>query len=426
MMGKVKKVTSNHLFLPLFALALLLVFNAFATPGFFAIEFQNGQFYGRIIDILNRASILVILSMGMTFVIATGGIDISQGSVIAISGAICCSLIGGAGDGTANMPLLPACLIAVLVCALCGVWNGFLVSKLKIQPMVATLILLTAGRGIAMLITKGQNVTVYYEPFTYIGTTIPGSPLPTTIFIAALMVLFVVLIQKKTSVGLFVQAVGINANAARRTGLKVSSIIFMVYVFSGICAGIAGLHGILHDRGGETPTTPASRHGDGRHLVRGPGRHASQRRQILHRRLHHRRHHHPDDDHHAVRAGRLLGAAAGIQGPCGHFDLPPPVRKIQGCSGEAHSRKGGEAEMKQKSSLKDRLVGSRYFSFGITLSLFVLLYVVGMMNYRGFMKPQVFLQPADRQCGPDYCHHRHHLCPADRRDRTSPSALWWR
>ena len=128
-----------------------------------------------------------------------------------------------------------------LVCALCGVWNGFLVSKLKIQPMVATLILLTAGRGIAMLITKGQNVTVYYEPFTYIGTTIPGSPLPTTIFIAALMVLFVVLIQKKTSVGLFVQAVGINANAARRTGLKVSSIIFMVYVFSGICAGIAGL-----------------------------------------------------------------------------------------------------------------------------------------------------------------------------------------
>ena len=191
-------------------------------------------------DDINSDRVMAAIAGG-AFVIATGGIDISQGSVIAISGAICCSLIGGAGDGTANMPLLPACLIAVLVCALCGVWNGFLVSKLKIQPMVATLILLTAGRGIAMLITKGQNVTVYYEPFTYIGTTIPGSPLPTTIFIAALMVLFVVLIQKKTSVGLFVQAVGINANAARRTGLKVSSIIFMVYVFSGICAGIAGL-----------------------------------------------------------------------------------------------------------------------------------------------------------------------------------------
>ena len=387
MMGRVKKVTSNHLFLPLFALALLLVFNAFATPGFFAIEFQNGQFYGRIIDILNRASILVILSMGMTFVIATGGIDISQGSVIAISGAICCSLIGGAGDGTANMPLLPACLIAVLVCALCGVWNGFLVSKLKIQPMVATLILLTAGRGIAMLITKGQNVTVYYEPFTYIGTTIPGSPLPTTIFIAALMVLFVVLIQKKTSVGLFVQAVGINANAARRTGLKVSSIIFMVYVFSGICAGIAGLMESSMIAAADPNNAGLNMEMDAILSVALGGTLLSGGKFYI--------------------GGSIIGAitiqtmtttlyALGVSSE----QLPVYkalvviliclLQKIQGCSGEAHSRKGGEAEMKQKSSLKDRLVGSRYFSFGITLSLFVLLYVVGMMNYRGFMKPQVF------------------------------------
>lgn len=235
------KITSHHLFLPLFALGLLLIFNAFATPGFYQIQFQNGQLFGRIIDILNRASILVILAMGMTFVIATGGIDISQGSVIAISGAVCCSLIGGAGDGTTQMPLLLACLVAIAVCIVCGVWNGFLVSKLNIQPMVATLILMTAGRGIAMLITEGQNVTVYYKPFTFIGNTIPGSPLPSTIFIAILMVLLVLFIQKKTSVGMFVQAVGINSEAAHRTGLKVGAIIFMVYIFSGACAGIAGL-----------------------------------------------------------------------------------------------------------------------------------------------------------------------------------------
>ena len=120
-MEKLKKVTSHHLFLPVFALALLLLFNAFATPGFFSIEIQNGQLFGRVIDILNRASILIVLALGMTFVIATGGIDISQGSVIAISGAVCCSLIGGAADGTAQMSLLPACLIAVAVCAVCGV-----------------------------------------------------------------------------------------------------------------------------------------------------------------------------------------------------------------------------------------------------------------------------------------------------------------
>lgn len=240
-MIKLKKLTSHYLFLPVIALVLLLVFNAFFTPGFFKIQFQNGELFGRIIDILNRASILVILALGMTLVIATGGIDISQGSVIAISGAVCCSLIGGAGDGTAKVPLLLACLAAIVVCAVLGTWNGFLVSKLKVQPMIATLILLTAGRGIAMLLTEGQNITVYYKPFSYIGNTIPGNILPTTIFIAIAMVLLVQLIMKKTSIGMFIQSVGINPTASYYTGIKVARIIFMVYVFSGVCAGIAGL-----------------------------------------------------------------------------------------------------------------------------------------------------------------------------------------
>lgn len=240
-MTNFKKVTSHHMFLPVFALAMLLLFNAIFTPGFFGIQFQNGQLFGRIIDILNRASILVILALGMTLVIATGGIDISQGSVIAISGAVCCSLIGGAGDGTAIVPLLLACLAAVAVCAVLGAWNGFLVSKLRIQPMIATLILLTAGRGIAMLLTEGQNITVYHKPFLYIGNTIPGNILPTTIFIALVIVLLVLLIMKKTSIGMFIQSVGINSTASYYTGIKVTMVVFMVYVFSGVCAGIAGL-----------------------------------------------------------------------------------------------------------------------------------------------------------------------------------------
>jgi simple sugar transport system permease protein len=240
-MNKLKKITSHHLFLPVFALILLLLFNVFFTPGFFKIQFQNGQLFGRSIDILNRASILVILALGMTLVIATGGIDISQGSVIAISGAVSCFLIGGAGDGTAKVPLILACFAAIFVCALLGAWNGFLVSKLKIQPMIATLILLTAGRGIAMLITKGQNITVYYKPFAYIGNTIPGSILPSTIFIALAMVLIVLFIMNKTSIGMFIQSVGINSKASYYTGIKVTTIVFMVYVFSGVCAGIAGI-----------------------------------------------------------------------------------------------------------------------------------------------------------------------------------------
>ena len=234
---KAKKLNGNTVLL-IITIALFFVMYAVGCVIYSNKGFTHLQTFLNIL--INNAGLLCI-TCGMTCVMLTGGIDISQGSVIAISGAVCCSLIGGAADGTAQMPLLPACLIAVAVCAVCGVWNGFLVSKLNIQPMVATLILMTAGRGIAMLITKGQNVTVYYKPFTYIGNTIPGSPLPTTIYIAAAMVALVVFIQKKTSVGLFVQSVGINAEASRRTGLKVTGIIFMMYIFSGVCAGIAGL-----------------------------------------------------------------------------------------------------------------------------------------------------------------------------------------
>jgi len=241
-METLKKITASPLFLPLFALAVLLIFNIIFVDGFLTIEMtDDGRLYGRLIDILNRSSSLIILSLGMTFVIATSGIDISVGSVIAISSAVCCTLIGGSGDGTAEYPMILAMLAAVLEGVLCGVWNGLLVAKFKIQPVVATLILMTAGRGIAQLITEGQIITVYYKPFAYIGSSIPGNILPTTIFIAIAMILLVTFIIKKTSIGLFVQSVGINSTASRFTGINVTFVIFLVYAFSGFCAGVSGL-----------------------------------------------------------------------------------------------------------------------------------------------------------------------------------------
>ncbi|MBQ9615279.1 MAG: ABC transporter permease [Selenomonadaceae bacterium] len=241
-MGKLKEFTSSSLFLPVVALAVLLVFNAIFVDGFLTIQMtEDGRLYGRLIDILTRSSSLVILALGMTFVIATSGIDISVGAVVAISAAVVCNLIGGRGDGVAETPMALAMLAAVGVGILCGVWNGFLVSKLKIQAVVATLILMTAGRGIAQLMTEGQIITVYYKPFAYIGGTIPGNILPTNIFIAAAMVLLVVFIMKKTSVGLFVQSVGINPTASRFAGINVTMVIFLVYAFSGFCAGVSGL-----------------------------------------------------------------------------------------------------------------------------------------------------------------------------------------
>lgn len=241
-MGSLKKFTSSSIFLPLIALAILVIFNIIFVPGFLSVEItQDGRLYGRIFDILNRSSSLIILSLGMTFVIATAGIDISVGAVVAISGAVVCSLIGGRGDGVAEAPMIVAMIAAVLAGTVCGAWNGFLVSKIKIQPMVVTLILMVAGRGIAQLLTEGQIITVYYEPFSYIGGNIPGNIIPSPIIIAAIMVCLVLFILKKTSLGLFIQSVGINPTASRYAGINVTLVIFLVYAFSGFCAGVSGL-----------------------------------------------------------------------------------------------------------------------------------------------------------------------------------------
>ena len=177
----------------------------------------------------------------MTFVIATAGVDISVGAVVAISSATICSLLGGDISGEAHYPFALAIICAMGVGVLAGIWNGFLVSKIKIQAMVATLILLQAGRGIAQLMTDGQIITVYYRPFECIGGNIPGCPIPTSMLMAFAMIVLVVFLDRKTSIGTMIQAVGINQNASRYAGINVTLVLFAVYVFSGFCAGTAGL-----------------------------------------------------------------------------------------------------------------------------------------------------------------------------------------
>ncbi len=241
-MDMLKKFSQSSLALPLTALALLLLFNAIFVDDFFKIQvMENGNLYGRPIDILYRASSLIILALGMTFVIATGGIDISVGAVVAISAATCCLMLGGDISGVPAHPFIIAILAALAAGIIAGIWNGTLVAKFKIQAMVATLILMTAGRGIAQLLTDGQIITVYYKPFSYIGGNIPGVMLPTAMLIALCMVVLVILLDRKTSLGLMIQSVGINQNASRYAGVKVTAVLFAVYIFSGFCAGTAGL-----------------------------------------------------------------------------------------------------------------------------------------------------------------------------------------
>ncbi|EIW17797.1 MULTISPECIES: ABC transporter permease [Pelosinus] len=241
------RFTSSRLCWPLAALIIVLLFNFFFTKDFFAIEMKDGHFYGVTIDILNRAAPLMLLAIGMTLVIATKGIDISVGSMIAISGAVAASLIGGEleyVDGVKTLvtlvPMPVAIFTALLVTTLLGMWNGLLISKVGIQPIVATLILLVAGRGIAQLITQGQIITVYYKPFQFIGTGyILG--LPFSLFLVGLVFGITFYAVRKTALGLFIESIGINAVASRFAGINVSKYIFSVYAFSGLCAGLAGL-----------------------------------------------------------------------------------------------------------------------------------------------------------------------------------------
>lgn len=242
-----KEFTQSKLCWPLAALLFVLVFNLFFTKDFFAIEIKNGHFYGVTIDILNRAAPLMLLAIGMTLVIATKGIDISVGSVIAISGAVVASLIGGKleyVDGIQKfvtlVPMPLAILIALLATTLLGMWNGLLISRVGIQPIVATLILLVAGRGIAQLITQGQIITIYYKPFQFIGTGYLLG-LPFSLFIVGAIFVITLYTVRKTAIGMFIEAIGINAIASRFAGIHVSRYIFSVYAFSGLCAGMAGL-----------------------------------------------------------------------------------------------------------------------------------------------------------------------------------------
>jgi simple sugar transport system permease protein len=235
-----KKISSYRLFWPLVCLCIVLLANLLKTPSFFQITVKNGVFYGYLIDIINRSSELIILAVGMTLVAASsGGTDISVGAVSALAGTVCIFFLGT--SDSYKLPYIIGVLGAIAIGTLCGMWNGFLVAKMKIQPMVATLILFTAGRGMAQLITGGNQWYVKVESFKFLGNSIPGVPLPTPIFVAIIAVLITVVFLKKTALGMYIEAVGINSKASRLVGLNSIVIQFLTYAFCGLCAGIAGL-----------------------------------------------------------------------------------------------------------------------------------------------------------------------------------------
>ncbi len=242
-MNAFKRLSGTKVFSALIALVVILLFNLILNPNFFGITVIEGHLYGSLIDILNRSVPIMLLALGMTFVIATGGTDLSVGAVVAVSGAVAVSLIRG-GTEVVNefsaMPLILVILISVAIATIFGLGNGTMVAIFGVQPIVATLILMVAGRGIAQLITNARNLTTNFKEFATLGQGwFLG--LPVSVFIVAAVALILFLLSKRTALGLFVESVGINRSASTYLGINSKRIILGVYAISGFCAGVSGL-----------------------------------------------------------------------------------------------------------------------------------------------------------------------------------------
>lgn len=248
-----REIVESRLFYPIVALALILLFDAIFIPGFFDLEIKEGHLFGNLIDVLRNSTPIIILAMGMTLVIATGGVDLSVGAVMAIAASTACimlnpNLIGvrladvtrEADPTYSASPLWSVFLVPLIIASLGGLWNGLLVAYGKIEPMVATLILMIAGRGIAQLVTNAIKIIIYNDTFLQLGNGWVIL-LPFALYIAAFVFVLAWLLTRRTSLGLFIESVGINSRSSFFSGIDEKKIKLFAYVFCGFCAGIAGL-----------------------------------------------------------------------------------------------------------------------------------------------------------------------------------------
>ncbi|WP_409525809.1 ABC transporter permease [Nitrincola sp. MINF-07-Sa-05] len=220
---------------PLCALLLIVVAISMVSPGFLNLRVVDGHLYGSLVDVVHRGASAALVAVGMAIVIGTRGIDLSVGSVIAISGAVMAVLIRDT-----ELPPGVIVLAALGTGLLCGLWNGLLIAYLDIQPIIATLILMVTGRGIAQMITGGQILTFHGEFFEAIGSGYLFG-IPWRVLIAAAVIMLLWFAMRKTALGLFVESVGANARASRLAGIDARGIKVLAYMISGLCSAVAGI-----------------------------------------------------------------------------------------------------------------------------------------------------------------------------------------
>lgn len=227
------------------AIVVLLVLNTIKDPSYLSVTVSptTGYLVGNVIDILRASAPILMIAVGMTLVIATGGIDLSVGSVMAVGGAVSMQFLSAMGDSTSVGTALAAIGLSILITAVLGLINGALVAYVGLQPFISTLVMMLAARGIAKVITGGQNTAAQSEPFRWmVNGYVFG--IPVVFLLAIAIVIVVALVVRRTALGLMIEAIGINPKASRMAGIRPRGLLLTVYILSGALAGIAGMFSV--------------------------------------------------------------------------------------------------------------------------------------------------------------------------------------
>lgn len=244
-------------FWALVAIIVLLGINVANDPTYLRISInpQNGNLVGNLIDILRASAPIIMIAVGMALVIATRGIDLSVGSIMVVSGAVSMEFLKNVDASGSAGAAATAIAIALVASTLIGVVNGLLITVLGLQPFISTLIMMLAGRGIAKVITSGQNTNAQNPPFQWLTNGyLIGIPV---VFVLALAIVGVLaLVVRRSAFGLMIESIGVNPKASRMAGIRPAGILMSVYMLSGFLAGVAGIFAV-----GSVMTVDVSRTG---------------------------------------------------------------------------------------------------------------------------------------------------------------------
>ena len=254
---RVTGLVRKQWFWALVAIFVLLAINLVNDPTYLSVTVnpQNGNLVGNLVDILRASAPIIMIAVGMSLVIATRGIDLSVGSTMVVSGAVSMEFLKDANSPESVGVAAAAIAMALVISTLIGVVNGLLITVLGLQPFISTLIMMLAGRGVAKVITSGQNTNARNDPFQWL-TNGYVLGLPVVFVLALALVGLLALVVRRSAFGLMIEAIGINPKASRMAGIRPAGILMAVYMLSGLLAGIAGIFAV-----GSVMTVDVSRTG---------------------------------------------------------------------------------------------------------------------------------------------------------------------